>query len=55
MFRLYESKQDLSKQETILNKILKVNAKDFDSKVKLAEIYINQSKFHEAEELLRGV
>jgi|JI61114BRNA_FD_contig_31_7514882_length_342_multi_1_in_0_out_0_1 hypothetical protein len=45
LLKLYENKQDLTKQETILNKILQINAKDFTAKVKLAEICINRGKF----------
>lgn len=45
LLKLYENKQDLTKQETILNKILQINAKDFNAKVKLAEICINRCKF----------
>lgn len=55
LLKLYENKQDLTKQEAILNKILEINSKDFNAKVKLAEIFISKNKFEEAEELLRGV
>lgn len=36
LLKLYENKQDLVKQEAILNKILQINSKDFNAKVKLA-------------------
>lgn len=36
LLKLYENKQDLTKQEAILNKILQINSKDFNAKVKLA-------------------
>lgn len=49
LLKLYENKQDLAKQETILNKILQINSKDFNAKVKLAEIAINRGNFDQAE------
>jgi hypothetical protein len=44
LYRLYENKQNIVKQEIILTKILKINPKDSDAKVKLAEIFINNGK-----------
>lgn len=35
--------------------MLKISAKDMDTKVKLAEIYLNQGKNSEAEYMLKGV
>lgn len=49
LLKLYENKQDLAKQEAILNKILQINSKDFNAKVKLAEIAINRGNFDQAE------
>jgi len=49
LLKLYENKQDLAKQEAILNKILQINSKDLNAKVKLAEIAINRGNFDQAE------
>lgn len=55
LLRLYESKEDLAKQEAVLNKILKINSKDVNSKVKMASIYLNSGQINKAQELLKGV
>jgi hypothetical protein len=36
LLKLYENKKDFAKQEAVLTKILKINPKDVNNKVKMA-------------------
>lgn len=55
LLRVYESKDDIIKQKAILSKLLLLQPKDSNSKVKLAKLYLKEGNISEAEDLLKGV
>jgi signal recognition particle subunit SRP72 len=55
LLNIYENKQDLQKQQFLLQRLLTLQSKDPQLKVKLARIYLDQQRVEEAEETLRGV
>lgn len=55
LLNIYENKADREKQRFILLKLLEVQPKNSNVKVKLAKLYLEEGKIDEAEEVLRGV
>ena len=55
LLNIYENKKDLEKQKSILTKLLSLQPKDPQIKVKIANIYLEENRIQEAEEVLRGI
>lgn len=55
LLNIYENKQDKEKQRFILLRLLKIQPKNSQVKVKLAKIYLEEGKLNDAEEVLRGI
>ena len=55
LLNIYENKKDLDKQKSILSRLLSLQPKDQQVKVKLANIFLEENKIDEAEEVLRGI
>jgi signal recognition particle subunit SRP72 len=55
LLNIYENKADREKQRFILLRLLEVQPKNSNVKVKLAKLYLEEGKIDEAEEVLRGV
>ena len=55
LLKLYQSKGDQDKQFLVLKRILEINPKNSVAKVGLAEQYLIEGKFEEAEFELRGI
>lgn len=55
LLNIYENKQDKEKQRFILLRLLKIQPKNSQVKVKLAKIYLEEGKMNDAEEVLRGI
>ena len=52
---IYENKKDTDKQKTILTRLLSLQPKDPQVKVKMGELYLQEGRVEEAEEALRGI
>ena len=55
LLNIYENKKDVDKQKSILMRLLSLQPKDPQIKVKLANIYLEENRLDEAEEVLRGI
>lgn len=55
LLNIYENKDDREKQRYILLRLLKLQPKNSNIKVKLAKLYLSEGRIADAEEVLRGI
>lgn len=55
LLNIYENKDDRDKQRFILLRLLKLQPKNSNIKVKLAKLYLSEGRVADAEEVLRGI